>query len=106
MKELTRRGFVVAASLAGLSAATRAFPDEPGSSGGGGNTVAFNHGVASGDPLHDRVILWTRVTPKNLAQTLEVKWRVGRDPLMKRVLGSSVATTDASRDFTVKIDVK
>ena len=28
------------------------------------NTVLFNHGVASGDPLSDRVILWTRVTPK------------------------------------------
>ena len=23
----------------------------------------FNHGVASGDPLTDRVMLWTRVTP-------------------------------------------
>ena len=25
--------------------------------------VRFVHGVASGDPLSDRVILWTRVTP-------------------------------------------
>lgn len=25
--------------------------------------VSFDHGVASGDPLHDRVILWTRITP-------------------------------------------
>ena len=28
------------------------------------NTYLFNHGVASGDPLEDRVILWTRVTPQ------------------------------------------
>lgn len=25
----------------------------------------FQHGVASGDPLSDRVILWTRVSPTN-----------------------------------------
>jgi len=25
--------------------------------------VAFNHGVASGDPLQSAVIIWTRVTP-------------------------------------------
>jgi alkaline phosphatase D len=29
------------------------------------NTYSFNHGVASGDPLEDRVILWTRVTPQH-----------------------------------------
>ena len=28
------------------------------------NTFYFNHGVASGDPLSDQVILWTRVTPE------------------------------------------
>ena len=28
------------------------------------NTYFFHHGVASGDPLNDRVILWTRVTPQ------------------------------------------
>ena len=31
----------------------------------------FHHGVASGDPLNDRVILWTRVTPQQ-ARTIEV----------------------------------
>ena len=24
--------------------------------------VLFNHGVASGDPTHDRVIIWTKIT--------------------------------------------
>ena len=35
----------------------------------------FNHGVASGDPTQDKVILWTRVTPNrpgNIKVTLEV----------------------------------
>ncbi len=26
--------------------------------------LAFGHGVASGDPLQDRVVLWTRLTPE------------------------------------------
>ncbi len=28
------------------------------------SSFPFYHGVASGDPLHDGIILWTRVTPK------------------------------------------
>ena len=28
-----------------------------------GSEAVFRHGVASGDPLRDRVVLWTRVTP-------------------------------------------
>jgi alkaline phosphatase D len=107
MKELSRRGFVVAASLAGLGAATRAFPHDgrgSGHGGGGSNAVQFAHGVASGDPLHDRVILWTRVTPKRLSDSLPVKWRVARDVRMKQVECGGTAWTDASRDFTVKVD--
>src|ERR1044071_2638102 len=37
----------------------------------------FRHGVASGDPLADRVVLWTRVTPVDTAATpVEIRWRV------------------------------
>jgi alkaline phosphatase D len=105
VKELSRRGFVVAASLAGLGAAARAFPSEESFRHGVGNSASFRHGVASGDPLHDRVVLWTRVTPRRLNDSLQVKWTVARDPRMKREECSGRAWTDASRDFTVKIDV-
>ena len=30
-------------------------------------THGFTHGIASGDPLSDRVILWTRYLPKSAA---------------------------------------
>jgi alkaline phosphatase D len=30
---------------------------------GDSSAAGFRHGVASGDPLSDRVILWTRITP-------------------------------------------
>ncbi|MFX6170927.1 PhoD-like phosphatase N-terminal domain-containing protein, partial [Acinetobacter baumannii] len=39
--------------------------------------VVFAHGVASGDPAADRIILWTRVTPADgQAGPVSVAWRV------------------------------
>jgi alkaline phosphatase D len=65
--------------------------------------VSFQHGVASGDPLPDRVILWTRVTPlEDFGGKLSVKWDVrGEDGV---VAASGTARTSASRDWTVKVD--
>lgn len=66
----------------------------------------FYHGVASGDPLHDRVIIWTRVTPDNHDGTsVEVTWRMATDAAMQNVVQSGIFTTNESRDYTVKIDV-
>ena len=41
----------------------------------------FYHGVASGDPLSDRVIIWTRVTPITLMNSIFVEWFMGTDTL-------------------------
>ena len=66
----------------------------------------FYHGVASGDPLADRVIIWTRVTPEVLDdRSIEVAWTVATDPALKSVVKSGTVTTSESRDFTVKVDV-
>lgn len=66
----------------------------------------FLHGVASGDPLPDAVILWTRVTPDDpLSDALRVDWELGLDPELARPALSGRADTDAGRDYTVKIDV-
>jgi alkaline phosphatase D len=63
----------------------------------------FYHGVASGDPLSDRVIIWTRVTTNNASET--VNWEVAADTTFATVVQSGSTTTDASKDFTVKVDV-
>jgi alkaline phosphatase D len=60
--------------------------------------------VASGDPLADRVILWTRVTPASARAAVEVRWEVAIDPALKRTVARGVVVTGASRDFTVKVD--
>ena len=64
----------------------------------------FYHGVASGDPLADRVIIWTRVTPETLAE-VEVQWKVATDQAMQNQIQAGKVTTGPDRDFTVKIDV-
>ena len=67
---------------------------------------AFGHGIASGDPLSDRVIIWTRVTPDNAkGTTARVDWKVASDAAMTNVVKSGTVATDSSRDFTVKVDV-
>jgi alkaline phosphatase D len=66
--------------------------------------AVFAHGVASGDPLSDRVILWTRVTPPRSANVIDGQWRIASDERMQRVVQRGRFRTDAMRDFTVKID--
>lgn len=64
----------------------------------------FAHGVASGDPLHDRVILWTRVSGPKGVDHIAVKWQVAEDAAFRRVVSSGQTVAQASRDFCVKVD--
>ncbi|MBX2873814.1 MAG: alkaline phosphatase D family protein [Saprospiraceae bacterium] len=66
----------------------------------------FFHGVASGDPLADRVIIWTRLTPEDMeAGPYEISWRIATDPQLENLVQSGTSQTDATRDYTVKVDV-
>jgi alkaline phosphatase D len=65
----------------------------------------FYHGVASGDPLNDRVVLWTRVTPEDSLAKIVVKWEIAEDKDFKSVYKSDTLTTFPTRDYTVKVDV-
>lgn len=73
----------------------------------------FAHGVASGDPLPDGVIIWTRVTPSpratpgsGLGPPVRVTWEVATDPSFRRVVRSGTVTTTRELDHTVKVDVR
>jgi alkaline phosphatase D len=70
-----------------------------------GRFAAFLHGVASGDPTTDSVILWTRVSgyPAH-ARAVKVRWQVAEDRAMSRIVAEGVAETGADRDFTLKVD--
>ncbi|MBC7995254.1 MAG: alkaline phosphatase D family protein [Rhizobacter sp.] len=97
-------------------------------SGCEGGLFDFLHGVASGDPLQDRVMLWTRVTPdasmleaiaklereasssaeaqKQLVQVKRVPlvWEVARDRNFHQVVARGATRALAERDYTLKID--
>ncbi|MDX1804418.1 MAG: alkaline phosphatase D family protein [Alcanivorax sp.] len=66
--------------------------------------AAFLHGVASGDPLADRVILWTRVTPAGGETVIPVEVVVARDPDLKQEVARYRAAARIEQDFCVKVD--
>ncbi|MGZ8406905.1 MAG: alkaline phosphatase D family protein [Caulobacteraceae bacterium] len=64
--------------------------------------VSFQHGVASGDPAADSLLLWTRVTPASSPSGLKVQWELAEDAAFKRVIARDLAETGPGRDYTVK----
>ena len=94
--QLNRREVIAALAAVGIAPSVWARDDEP--------HFTFAHGIASGDPQRDRVILWTRVTPVDPTETLRVNWAVASDPGMKQIRKSGRFVTDRRRDFTVKVD--
>jgi alkaline phosphatase D len=96
---------ISAAAGAGLAGCTSTAAGNVAGSGDGA-AVSFQHGVASGDPLSDRVILWTRVTPRHVdeAGDIAVRWQMATDPAMRTVVANGGLSTSAQRDFTVKVD--
>jgi alkaline phosphatase D len=98
---LSRRRF-----LAGAAAVAATWPLRTAAQGASGPRTIFRHGVASGDPLPDRIILWTRVTPPDAGTTtaIEVRWLIAEDERLERVASRGTASAAAERDYTVKID--
>ncbi|CAL9349204.1 Phospholipase D [Streptomyces sp. enrichment culture] len=101
---LSATGFTVVAVTSPLTALRATAVPEPGE--------VFGHGVASGDPLPDAVVLWTRVTPTPEAQpgsgtgpTVPVRWEVAADREFRRVVRRGSATAGPQGDHTVKVDV-
>ena len=93
---LNRRG---ALALLGIGAATSA------AAKGSQGKVSFNHGVASGDPGPDRVVIWTRMTPQTPGGPIVYRWSLtpasGGSGGVRRGKG----VTGPERDHTVKVDV-
>jgi alkaline phosphatase D len=66
----------------------------------------FEYGVASGDPLHDRVIIWTRVSPaKANTKKTQVRWQIAADAGMQNIVKSGKCEAVLAQDYTVKVDV-
>ncbi|MEL6179353.1 MAG: alkaline phosphatase D family protein [Myxococcota bacterium] len=67
----------------------------------------FDHGVASGDPSTNSVLLWTRVEPSDNggSASAEVQWVMARDRWLSDVVAQGTAGVRAEHDHTVQIEV-
>jgi alkaline phosphatase D len=73
---------------------------------GGGETtmVNYDYGVASGDPLSDRVILWTHAKYQNKADSVPLTWQVATEIEFTNIVASGVAQSSAETAYTCKVD--
>lgn len=97
---LTRRGALSIGIGASATAACGQAVETPPYDG----ALTFEHGVASGDPTHDRVVIWTRVTPERVGP-VPVRWILARNRELTDVVKTGVIETSEARDYTVKADV-
>jgi alkaline phosphatase D len=84
-------GLMAAPRLAGATEASR-------------STTVFQHGVASGDPLTDRVVLWTRVDTR--AAELPVRWAIAEDAGFTKIVNAGEITALPMYDHTIKVDAQ
>ena len=104
---ISRRDFIRLSAM-GIGAAAIS----TGLAGCGGDSqigvkVKYSHGVASGDPLQDKVIIWTRVTPElELKIDVQVHWEVSEDAEFTSLIHQGHMITSPERDYTVKVDIQ
>jgi len=102
--KITRRG-ILGALTASTAAACTPKTSAPLTAKVQTSTGTFTHGIASGDPTADAVILWTRITPNDpTAGDVEVIWEMDKDTDFGSLSASGSFITNAARDWTVKVD--
>jgi alkaline phosphatase D len=90
---IRRRTLLAAAPLAALSRTAWASELSPG---------LFTHGVASGDPLPDGVVIWTRF----VGGEGRIGWEVAEDEAFARIAQRGEARSSPANDYCAKVDVR
>ncbi len=110
-QSMRRRSFLIGAgAMTGLAISTqwpRRVVAQPKFS-----SYPFSLGIASGDPLPDSVILWTRLAPDPLngggmpQENVSVQWQIAADEGMKQVVkvGTTMAVPELAH--SVHVDVQ
>ncbi|MDY7539538.1 alkaline phosphatase D family protein [Undibacterium sp. 5I1] len=104
-KNLSRRGFVIKMSSVAAVVASGGVLTACGGSNADVNLeqASFNYGIASGDPLSDRVILWTYAKVSTDA-SVDLQWQVATDATFSTIVSSGKTTTTKDTGFTAKVD--
>ncbi len=63
--------------------------------------VLFYYGVASGDPTHDRVVIWSKIT-KNTNKKINAEWQISNKKDFSNIISSGITKSYAHNDFTLK----
>ncbi len=93
MSKINRRHFLSSVAIAPFIApSSYLFASE--------EDAVFRHGVASGDPASDSVVLWTRVT--TIRPEVIVRWELAADEEFNQLVASGEALATPYRDYTVK----
>ena len=73
---------------------------------GGTNAAAaeYRYGVASGDPLADRVMLWTHAKVPNSNESVPLTWQVSTSSAFDTIVATGSLTSVADTAFTNKVD--
>lgn len=95
LNEIDRRQLFVGLAAAGALAGCAT--SEPGAP----ISAVFQHGVASGDPDMDSIVLWTRISGADAP--CSVLWEVSAEPTFETILIKGETRTSADADYTVKV---
>lgn len=100
-KPTSRREFVI--TIASVSAVLAAGASL--SACGGGNAQAeFKFGVASGDPLADKVILWTHAKFPDSDADVSLRYQVASDADFVKIVSEGTVLATLATGFTAKVD--
>lgn len=66
----------------------------------------FYHGVASGDPSANSIVIWTKVVLPNKINEATIEWEIAKDSLFTKKIASGKKLTDETLDFTLKVLVE
>ena len=98
----SRRQFVIRlASLATVASSGMALS---ACMGDGGEPPVFSYGVCSGDPLADRVMLWTHAQVPNSSEDVPLTYEVATDATFATLVSSGSTLASAASGHTAKAD--
>ena len=109
-----RRRFLTTGTAV-LGAAASAMLWLPGTARAAEGTLpdgVFSLGIASGDPLPDGIVLWTRLAPDPLAgggmpdQVVPVEWEIAEDEGLRKTVRRGVAQARPEYGHSVHVDVR
>ncbi|MEO5559347.1 MAG: alkaline phosphatase D family protein, partial [Dokdonella sp.] len=103
MPAIDRREFLKVAAALGATLAVGCAPVRPSSSGWRERRDLYPHGVASGDPDHNSVLLWTRRPYADGRERATLRLEVAEDAAFTRVIASTSVPVLAAADWTCRV---